>query len=84
MNQSMWGKELHIMQDDERILKASAKDKGMSEAEIVREAIREYETNHSKLENPLLLMVIKAKELDVDLPSDACKSGSIIVAKKED
>lgn len=71
MNQSMKRKQFHITQDDERILKALAKDKGMSEAEIVREAIREYETNHVKQENPLLAMARKAKELKVDLPSDA-------------
>lgn len=70
MKPSMKRKQFHITQDDERILKALAKDKGMSEAEIVREAIREYETNHVKQENPLLAMAKEAKKVTIDLPSD--------------
>ena len=64
-------KQFHITQDDERILKKMAKDKGMSEAAVVRDAIREYEVNHSKQDNPLLLMAQEAKVHGIDLPIDA-------------
>lgn len=64
-------KQFHITQDDERILKKLSKDKGMSEAEVVREAIRDYETKHLEQENPLLLMAEEAKKMTVDLPADA-------------
>lgn len=70
MDQSMKRKQFHITQGDEQILKQLAKDKGISEAEVVREAVREYAANHSKQENPLLSMVKQAKKNTIELPTD--------------
>lgn len=71
MKEYMKRKQFHITQDDERILKEIAKKQGISEAEVVREAIREYEANHLKRKNPLLLMAKEAKKVKVDWPTDA-------------
>lgn len=42
MDNSMKRKQFHLTHEDDRLLKELASDKGCSEAEIVRDAIREY------------------------------------------
>lgn len=54
MDNSMKRKQFHLTHEDDRLLKELASDKGCSEAEIVRDAIREYALREKPVRNPLL------------------------------
>lgn len=57
-------KQFHLSSAEENILKKIAKETGQSEAEIVREAIKEYGKSHLKPTNPLVDMAIRAQQED--------------------
>lgn len=63
-------KQFHMTIADEKVLKELAKSKGLSEAEIVREALREYAANDSKKTNPLLEMAKEAERGTIDSKGD--------------
>ncbi|MFD2759920.1 ribbon-helix-helix protein, CopG family [Lentibacillus juripiscarius] len=42
MENPMKRKQFHVTKEDEKVLKDLAQSKGLSETEIVREAVREY------------------------------------------
>lgn len=66
MEYRMKRKQFHMTNEDEKILKELAQNKGMSEAEIVRESA---EKNLQK-KNPLLEMAEKAERNIVDSTGD--------------
>ncbi|MBW8349859.1 hypothetical protein K0H71_10415 [Bacillus sp. IITD106] len=70
MEQPMKRKQFHITLEDEKVLKDLSQSKGMSEAEIVREAIREYAKKNTHKNNPLLEMAIEAERNMIDSPGD--------------
>ncbi|WP_047985649.1 ribbon-helix-helix protein, CopG family [Ornithinibacillus californiensis] len=70
MKESMKRKQFHITVEDEKILKDLAKSTGMSEAEIVREAVREYAEKKKEKRNPLMEMVQEAERNIADTPGD--------------
>ncbi|QKY71021.1 ribbon-helix-helix protein, CopG family [Lentibacillus sp. CBA3610] len=70
MEYPMKRKQFHITEQDEKALKDLAQNKGLSEAEIVREAIREYTSNNQKKGNPLLEMASKAESYMVESAED--------------
>jgi len=55
MENQMKRKQFHITNEDEKILKDLASDKGWSEAEVVREAIREYALKEKQKSTPFIL-----------------------------
>ncbi|HEU5138762.1 MAG TPA: hypothetical protein VFT51_02220 [Bacillales bacterium] len=63
-------KQFHLTSVEERILRDLAKKNGLKEAELVREAIREYGEKHMKTENSLLQMAQWAKTEKSDSPGD--------------
>jgi len=70
MERPMKRKQFHITIEDEEILKDLAKSKGLSEAEIVRESVREYASKNLKKNNPLLEMAEEAAKNKVGSPGD--------------
>jgi hypothetical protein len=70
MENQMKRKQFHITNEDEKILKDLASDKGWSEAEIVREAIRAYALKESQKNNPLLVMADNAEKYTIDSAGD--------------
>ncbi|WP_026907278.1 ribbon-helix-helix protein, CopG family [Paucisalibacillus globulus] len=70
MEKPMKRKQFHLTNEDEEILKYIAKTKRMSEAEIVREAIREYAAKNAEEKNPLFDMAIGAERDFADTPVD--------------
>lgn len=70
MEDSMKRKQFHITKEDEETLKQLASSKGWSEAEIVREAIREYALKERQKTNPLLVMADHAEKYNVDSAGD--------------
>jgi hypothetical protein len=70
MEQPMKRKQFHLSSRDENILKELAKKKSTSEAEVVREAIREYAAKKVKSTNSLVKMAEKACEKSSEGPSD--------------
>ncbi len=63
-------KQFHITDKDDETLKYLASSKGWSEAEVVREAIREYASKERQKTNPLLKMADSAEKYDVDSARD--------------
>lgn len=57
-------KQFHLSSAEENVLRKIANKTGQSEAEIVREAIKEYGKSHLKPTNPLIDMAIRAQEED--------------------
>ena len=70
MEQPMKRKQFHMTKEDEKVLKDLAQSKGLSEAEIVREAVREYAAKNLQKENPLLEMAKEAERNETDSPGD--------------
>lgn len=70
MEKPMKRKQFHLTEEDDNMLKELAQYKGTSEAEIVREAIRDYATKIRKQKNPLLDMVKEAEKHSVDSVED--------------
>ncbi len=70
MDQSMKRRQYHLTEEDERLFKELASQKGCSEAEIVRAAIREYALRENQQKNPLLEMAEKAERYSVDSVGD--------------
>lgn len=70
MKYSMKRKQFHMTIEDEKVLKDLAQSKGLSEAEIVREAVREYAAKNLKKRNPLLEMAEEAERHVVDSARD--------------
>jgi len=70
MKKRMKRKQFHMTVEDEEALKRLSESKGLSEAEIVREAFRDYAAKHLKKENPLLKMAEYAKHDAIDSPHD--------------
>lgn len=70
MEHPMKRKQFHMNHENEKILKDLAQSKGLSEAEIVREAVREYASNSLQKENPLLNMAKEAERNTIDSPGD--------------
>lgn len=70
MKEYMKRKQFHLTVAEEQILYELAKKYNVSEAEIVRTAIREYGKNHELKENSLLKMAREAQKEKHDLPDD--------------
>ena len=70
MDNSMKRKQFHLTHEDDRLLKELASDKGCSEAEIVRDAIREYALREKPVRNPLLEMAEEAERYSIDSAGD--------------
>lgn len=70
MDHPMKRKQFHMSQVDEKVLKDLAQSKNLSEAEIVREAVREYAAKSLQKENPLLEMAKEAERNAMDSPGD--------------
>ncbi|WP_164669911.1 hypothetical protein [Virgibacillus doumboii] len=65
MDNPMKRKQYHLTNEDDKIVKDLAASKGWSEAEVVREAIREYALKERQKSNPLLAMADNAEEYSV-------------------
>ncbi|WP_066196107.1 MULTISPECIES: ribbon-helix-helix domain-containing protein [Gracilibacillus] len=63
-------KQFHMTNEDEKLLKELAQTKGLSEAEIVRESVREYAVNNLQKKNPLLEMAEEAERYTVNSKGD--------------
>jgi len=70
MEDAMKRKQFHITNEDDETLKDLASSKGWSEAEVVREAIREYALKERQKTNPLLVMADNAEKYAVDSAGD--------------
>lgn len=70
MKERMKRKQFHMTVEDEETLKKLSESKGLSEAEIVREAFRDYAAKHVTKRNSLLKMAEHAKHDDVESPGD--------------
>lgn len=70
MKHQMKRKQFHMTKEDEKVLKDLAQSKGLSEAEIVREAFREYAAKNLQRKNPLLEMAKEAERKTVDSVGD--------------
>lgn len=70
MERPMKRKQFHMTIEDEKTLKDLAKSYGLSEAEIVRESLREYAEKRLKKKNPLLEMAEAAERNAVDSVGD--------------
>lgn len=66
----MTRKQFHLGSDEEKILQETAAKYGLSEAEIVREAIKEYGQKKLKRRNPLLTMAEKKFPVKINTPHD--------------
>ncbi|GGK09166.1 hypothetical protein GCM10007063_34530 [Lentibacillus kapialis] len=70
MENSMKRKQYHMTNEDDKIVKDLAACKGWSEAEVVREAIRDYALREQQKRNPLLAMADNAEKYSVDSAGD--------------
>ncbi|MBP1969344.1 hypothetical protein J2Z83_001448 [Virgibacillus natechei] len=70
MADPMKRKQFHMSKEDDKLLKDLAQSKGMSEAEVVREAVQEYAAKNSQQLNPLLEMAKEAEQHTVDSAND--------------
>ncbi|QKY69855.1 hypothetical protein [Lentibacillus sp. CBA3610] len=66
MENPMKRKQYHMTNEDDKTVKDLAASKGWSEAEVVREAIREYSLKERQKSNPLLVMADNAEKYSVD------------------
>lgn len=70
MENPMKRRQYHITNEDDKIIKDLAASKGWSEAEVVRESIREYALKVQQKSNPLLAMADNAEKYSVDSAGD--------------
>ncbi|GIN56806.1 ribbon-helix-helix protein, CopG family [Lederbergia ruris] len=70
MESHMRRKQFHLTKEDEKLLKDLANKKDVSEAEIVREAVREYAAKNLQKSNPLLTMANEAERVMIDSDGD--------------
>jgi hypothetical protein len=63
-------KQFHLGNEEERILRQTAEKYGLSEAEIVREAIKEYGRKKLKQSNPLSAIAKHDFAVDSKAPRD--------------
>lgn len=70
MENPMKRRQYHITNEDDKIIKDLAASKGWSEAEVVRESIREYALKGQQKSNPLLAMADNAEKYSVDSAGD--------------
>ena len=70
MGNTMKRKQFHMTSEDVKMLRELAESSGLSEAEVVREAVREYAAKKAKKVNPLLIMAKEAEKYQSDTSED--------------